>query len=90
MLALMILILVRVYKGPTVIDRLVAVNVIGTKATILLLIMGLIFGRVEMFVDIAIGYGLLNFVASIAAAKFYQHHKTLHPESQWSRETRKS
>jgi multicomponent Na+:H+ antiporter subunit F len=86
---LMMVVFYRVIKGPTVIDRLVGVNVIGTKATVLLIIMGIIFKRVDMFVDIAIAYGLLNFIASISAAKFYQHHKTLHPEAQWENETKK-
>ena len=72
-------ILIRAVIGPTVMDRLVAVNVIGTKATILLIVFGLIFERVDMFVDIAIGYGLLNFIASIAAAKYFQKLKQMHP-----------
>tara|TARA_Y100000589_G_scaffold91283_1_gene85892 strand:+ start:513 stop:836 length:324 start_codon:yes stop_codon:yes gene_type:complete len=83
---LMILVLVRMLKGPTVIDRLVAVNVIGTKAAVLLVIMGIVFQRVEMFVDIALGYGLLNFITSIAAAKYYHHHGSHHPELQWEGE----
>ena len=78
LLFLMVLALIRIIKGPTVIDRLVGVNVIGTKATVLLVLMGLIFHRVDMFVDIAIGYGLLNFIASIAASRYFQHHKVLH------------
>ena len=61
LIGLMLLVLVRVIKGPTVIDRLVAVNVIGTKSIVLLLFSGIIFGQLEMFVDIALGYGLLNF-----------------------------
>ena len=87
LLLLMLLVFIRIIKGPTVIDRLVAVSVIGTKATVLLVIMGVIFERVEMFVDIAIGYGLLNFIASIAAAKYFQHHKVMHPERLWDKET---
>ena len=87
LLGLMLLIFIRIFKGPTVIDRLVAVNVIGTKATVLLVIIGIIFKRVDMFVDIAIGYGLLNFIASIAAAKYFQHHKVMHPELLWDKET---
>lgn len=72
LLLLMALILVRVVKGPSVIDRLVGVNIIGTKSIVLILIMGLIFERLDMFIDISIGYGLLNFIASIAAAKYFQ------------------
>ena len=82
----MVLVLYRMVKGPTVIDRLVAVNVIGTKATVLLVIIGILFERVDMFVDIALGYGLLNFITSIAAAKYYHHHRALHPEIQWEGE----
>ena len=86
LLLLMALVFYRAIKGPTVLDRLVAVNVIGTKATVLLVIMGVIFNRVDMFVDIAIAYGLLNFITSIAAAKYFQRHKHLHPEDQWKKE----
>lgn len=73
----MLLVLIRVIKGPTVIDRLVAVNIIGTKSIILILFSGLIFGQLDMFVDIALGYGLLNFIVSIAASRYYQHRKSL-------------
>ena len=83
LIILMIMLVYRIITGPTVIDRIVAVNVIGTKSIVLLVLMGIIFKRTDMFVDIAIGYGLLNFIASIAAARYYQHHKTLNPESQW-------
>ena len=67
-------------------DRLLAVNIIGTKATVLLIVFGVVFNRVDMFVDIAIGYGLLNFIASIAASRYFQHHKKMSPESQWEGE----
>lgn len=87
-IALMLLVLIRVIQGPTVIDRLVAVNVIGTKATVLIILIGLIFERVDMFVDIAIGYALLNFIASIAASKYFDRHKSLSPDSQWEKESK--
>lgn len=64
----------RVVAGPTTIDRIVAVNIIGTKTAVLLVIIGVIFGRVEMFVDFALAYAMLNFVGSLAAARFL--HKT--------------
>ena len=84
LLALTFVVFIRIIIGPTVMDRLLAVNVIGTKSTVLLVIMGVIFDRVEMFVDIAIGYALLNFIASIAAARYFQHHKKMSPETQWA------
>ena len=75
LLLLMFLPLYRVVCGPTVISRILGVNVIGTKTTILIIIIGTLYQRVEMFVDIAIAYALLNFIASIAAARFFQRHK---------------
>lgn len=62
--------LIRVAVGPTLFDRLLAVNVIGTKSILLLLLAGLVFGRVELFVDLAIAYALLSFVGVVAAAKY--------------------
>ena len=80
LIGLMLLVLVRAVKGPTVIDRLVAINVIGTKSIVLLLFAGILFGQLEMFVDIALGYGLLNYIVSIAASRYYQHRNSLEPE----------
>ena len=74
LLLLMLVTLIRVILGPSTIDRLVGVNVIGTKSTILIIIMGTLQGRVEMYVDIALAYALLNFIASLAAARFFQRH----------------
>lgn len=63
---------VPIVRGPTVIDRIVAANMIGTKTTVLLIIIGTVYHRVEMFVDFALTYALLNFIGSIAAAKYFQ------------------
>ncbi|MDB4657565.1 monovalent cation/H+ antiporter complex subunit F [Verrucomicrobiales bacterium] len=60
----------RVWIGPTAIDRILGVNVIGTKTAVLLVIIGSIFKQVEMFVDFALAYALLNFIGSIAASRF--------------------
>jgi multicomponent Na+:H+ antiporter subunit F len=60
----------RLTVGPTALDRIVAVNVVGTKTAVLLVIIGVIFGRVEMFVDFALAYALLNFTGSLAAARY--------------------
>ena len=69
---LMALSLYRGVVGPTVLDRLVGVNAIGSKTTALLVLVGLLFGRVEMFVDIALAYAMLNFIAVLAAARYCQ------------------
>ena len=82
LIVLIILLLYRIIIGPTVIDRILAVNVIGTKSIVILVLMGIIFKRIEMFVDIAIGYGLLNFIASLAAAKYFKKHKKLQVQTE--------
>lgn len=78
-LFLMLLTLYRAIAGPTAIDRLMAVNVIGTKTTVVLIIIGTVFHWVEMFVDIALAYALLNFIVTIAASRYFQHHRNLSP-----------
>ncbi len=79
LLVLMLLTLYRAIIGPTAIDRLMAVNVIGTKTTVLLIIIGMLFNWVDMFVDIALAYALLNFIVTIATSRYFQHHKNLSP-----------
>ncbi|MCB1229537.1 MAG: pH regulation protein F [Verrucomicrobiae bacterium] len=74
LLLLMLPALYRIVVGPTSIDRIVAVNVIGTKTAVLLVVIGVVFERVDMFVDFALAYALLNFVGSLAAARYL--HKT--------------
>ena len=80
-LILMLPMMYRIVVGPTAIDRIVAVNVIGTKTTVLLVIIGMLFGRVEMFVDFALTYALLNFIGSLAAARFLDR---VNPEKPYS------
>lgn len=68
---LMILSLLRAVIGPTILDRILGGNVIGTKTTVLLLMIGLLYDDLGMFVDIAIAYALLNFIATLGATKFF-------------------
>ena len=77
---LMLLSLYRPVFGPTVLDRMIGVNAIGSKTTVLLILIGLIFHRVEMFVDIALAYAMLNFLAVLAASRYFQKHKGLHDD----------
>lgn len=74
---LLLLVLYRTIMGPTIIDRIMGANIIGTKTTILLVIIGLIYGRVEMFVDIALAYAMLNFIVTIAVSRYFMHHKNV-------------
>ena len=72
LLATLALLLVRAVKGPTVFDRLLAGNTVGTVSVLLLATIGFLTGRPE-FLDLAIVYGLLNIVGTIAVLKFFRH-----------------
>ena len=74
----MFLPLYRSVVGPSVMDRLVGVNALGSKTTALLVIIGLIYQRVDMFVDIALAYAMLNFIAVLAASRYFQKKKGLY------------
>jgi multicomponent Na+:H+ antiporter subunit F len=62
--------LVRVLKGPTVFDRLLATNAIATKTIVLICIIGYLYGRIDMFIDITLAYAILGFVSSLVIAKY--------------------
>ncbi len=66
------LLLVRVFLGPTLYDRVLAVNSFGTKIVLVLGLIGFITGRPD-FLDVAILYTLINFVATIAILKFFRY-----------------
>jgi len=78
---LMLLPLYRAVVGPTVLDRLVGVNAMGSKTTTLLVLIGFIYQRVDMFVDIALAYAMLNFIAVLATSRYFQKKKGLRMES---------
>ena len=63
--------LYRVYKGPTVFDRLLGAAAVGTKTLTLILLFGLMFDRVDLFIDISLGYAILNFVGVISVGKYF-------------------
>lgn len=65
------LLLARAVIGPTVFDRLLAANTMGTVTVLLLSVMGFLGGRPE-FLDLAIVYGLLNVIGTIAVLKFFR------------------
>ena len=69
---LMVVYLYRVVRGPSVFDRVLGLNGISTMAIVLLVVIGTVFERVEMFVDISTGYALLNLVNALAVAKFLE------------------
>ena len=62
--------LYRALRGPGIINRIISVNVIGTKTIALILLIGTIFERVDFFVDIAFVYALINFISTLAFSKY--------------------
>ena len=71
LLIALLLILVRALRGPTVFDRILAVNAMGTKTVILVAVIGFISERAD-FLDIALLYALMNFIATVAVLKFIE------------------
>ncbi len=66
------LLLVRTLMGPTLYDRVLALNAFGTKTVLILALIGFLVGRPD-FLDIAILYALINFVSTIAILKFFRY-----------------
>lgn len=60
----------RVVVGPTVFDRMIGVGVIGTKTVLLVCLAGVSYGRLDMFIDIAIAYAMLNYIGTVVVAKY--------------------
>jgi multicomponent Na+:H+ antiporter subunit F len=72
LLVVMGLALARAFLGPTLYDRILAVNNFGTKTVLLIAILGFLGGRPD-FLDIAIVYALINFISIIAVLRFFEY-----------------
>ena len=72
LLIVMAMALIRAFKGPTLYDRILAVNNFGTKTVLLLAIIDFIAGRPD-FLDIAIVYALINFISIIGVLRFFEY-----------------
>jgi len=68
----MVLVLVRLFAGPTLYDRVLAVNAFGTQTVLLIGVLGFLTGRPD-FLDIALLYALISFVGTIAILKFFRY-----------------
>lgn len=64
-----VMVLYRAIVGPTVYDRILAVNMVGTKTVVFLVLIGFMFERPH-FLDIALVYTLINFIGSLAFLKY--------------------
>ena len=71
-LAVLALATIRTLKGPTVFDRVLAGNSVGTLAILLLAVVGFLTGRPE-WLDIALTYALLNIIGTLAVLKFFRY-----------------
>ena len=73
----MVLVLIRLYLGPTLYDRVLAVNSFGTHTVLFIGVLGFLTGRPD-FLDIALLYALINFIAVIAFLKLIAYLKIDH------------
>ncbi len=64
----MMLALIRALRGPTIYDRILAVNVFGTKTVLVVALISLLKGHSDL-VDVALVYALINFIAIVAVLK---------------------
>lgn len=60
----------RILRGPTVYDRIVAANFVGTLVLVLVLVCGVLYERLDAFIDIALLYSLLSFIGVLVLAKY--------------------
>ena len=68
----MLLSLYRVLSGPSIFDRLTGLGLIGSKTIVLLVVLGVSSGRADLYVDIALSYGLISFVGTLVLAKYFE------------------
>lgn len=73
-LIVMLLALIRAFIGTTLYDRILAVNLFGTKTVLLIAVYGFLTERPH-FLDIAMIYALINFISVIAILRFFEYHK---------------
>ena len=72
LLAIVLVYIHRLAVGPTVFDRILGLNGFGNSTTVVLLLTGAVYDRLDMFVDISLAYALLSFVGSLAAARYFE------------------
>ena len=68
----MLMALLRAFLGPSLYDRILAINAAGTTTVLFIAVLGFLMGRPE-FLDIALAYALINFIGTIAVLKFFKY-----------------
>lgn len=66
------LVLIRLFAGPSLYDRVLALNSFGTHTVLFIGVIGFLTGRPD-FLDIALLYALINFIGTIAILKFFRY-----------------
>jgi multicomponent Na+:H+ antiporter subunit F len=72
LLVVMIMAITRAWLGPTIYDRILAVNLFGTKTVLLIAVVGFLFGRPD-FLDIALVYALINFISVVGVLRYFEY-----------------
>ncbi|WP_447974551.1 monovalent cation/H+ antiporter complex subunit F [Nitrospira sp. Kam-Ns4a] len=72
LVVLMVVYLYRMVRGPTLFDRLLGLNGLSGKVTVLMLVIGTLYERLDMFADISVGYALLNLIGAVAVTKYLE------------------
>ena len=73
--------LIRAIKGPTVYDRILASNALGTKTVLMIAVLGFVGGDPELYIDIAIMYVLIGFIGTVAVLKISEFGNLGRPQS---------
>lgn len=71
-LVVMVMAIARALLGPTIYDRILAVNLFGTKTVLLIAVIGFLFGRPD-FLDIALVYALINFISIVGVLRYFEY-----------------
>lgn len=80
-LVVMVLALVRAFLGPTLYDRILAVNMFGTKTVLLIAVLGFLADK-PYFVDIALTYALINFISVIGVLRYFEYNRRQQEDGQ--------
>jgi len=80
-LVVMALALARALLGPSLFDRILAVNMFGTKTVLFICVVGYLDGRPD-FIDIALIYALVNFIGTVAVLHFFEYNREHHPATE--------
>lgn len=73
LLVLLVPFIGRAIRGPTLFDRVVALNGMGTLVPVLMILIGLTYDRVDMFIDVALAMFLLNLFTTLLIGRYVRH-----------------